>query len=103
MAGTLKEKLTKILIDKKLIRESDLEKALSLQRDKGGSLSDALVSLGYISKNDLLVVLSQELGIPPINLSRFKIDPAVIQLIPKKTARHYRILPISKMGETLMI
>src|SRR3989338_2312784 len=103
MAPTLKEKLTKILIDKKLLKQEDIEKAVSLQREKGGSLSDLLVKLGFISKSDLIVTLSQKLGIPPINLSRFKIDPAVIKLIPKKIAKHYKILPISKMGGTLMI
>lgn len=99
----LKEKLTKILIDKKLIKEDDLKKALSLQKEKGGSLSDILVSLGLVSKNDLMIAMSQELGIPPINLSRYKIDPAVIKLISKKMARQYKILPISKMGDTLMV
>ncbi|MBI5143789.1 MAG: Flp pilus assembly complex ATPase component TadA, partial [Candidatus Omnitrophica bacterium] len=103
MPPTLKERLTKILIDKKLIKESDLDKAVSLQKEKGGSLSDILVNLGLISKNDLLVALSQELGIPPINLSRYRIDPTVIKLIPKKTAKHYKILPISKVKDSLTV
>ena len=99
----LKEKLTKILIDKKLIKQEDLEKALTSQREKGGSLSDMLVDMGLISRNDLMVVLSNELGIPPINLSRYKIDPNVIKLIPKKAAKSYRIMPISKIGNTLVV
>lgn len=103
MIPGLKEKLTKILIEKKLIKESDLEKAISVQKEKGGSLSNILADLGFISKSDLMVVLSDELGIPPINLARYKIDPAVIKIIPKKTARNYKILPISKMGDTLTI
>jgi len=103
MSIGLKEKLTKILIDKKLIKQEDLEKALSVQREKGGSLSDMLVDMGYISRNDLMVVLSNELGIPPINLARYKIDPSVIKLIPKKTAKGYKIMPISKIGNTLVV
>jgi len=99
----LKEKLTKVLIDKKLIRQEDLEKALSVQREKGGPLSDMLVEMGYISRNDLMVVISSELGIPPINLARYKIDPGVIKLIPKKAAKSYRIMPISKIGNTLVV
>ena len=99
----LKEQLTKILIDKKLLKESDLVKAVSFQKAKGGSLSDILVDLGFIQKNDLVMVMSQELGIPPINLSRYKIDPSVIKLISRKVAKQYRILPISKMANTLTI
>lgn len=103
MPTGLKEKLTKILIDKNLIKEADLQKALSLQKEKGGSVSDLLVTLGLVSKNDLMVVMSEHLGIPPINLARVKVDQSVLKLIPKKTAKHYKIMPISKMGDTMTI
>ncbi|MDP3791827.1 MAG: ATPase, T2SS/T4P/T4SS family [Candidatus Omnitrophota bacterium] len=103
MILSLKEKILKIFFEKKLIKEADLEKALKIQREKGGSLSDILVDLGHISKSELMVALSHELGIPPINLSRYKIDPNVIKLIPKKIAKRYQIIPISKMGNTLVV
>ncbi|MFH0763743.1 MAG: ATPase, T2SS/T4P/T4SS family [Candidatus Omnitrophota bacterium] len=103
MSVELKDKLTRILIDKKLLKSGDLEKALSVQKEKGGSLSNILVDLGFVSKSDLMISLSQELGIPPINLSRYKIDPSVIRLIPKKMTKNYKILPIAKMGDTLTI
>ena len=103
MIPGLKEKLTKILLDKRLIKEEDLKAALSAQRDKGGSLSDILVGMGFLSKNDLVMVISEQLGMPPINLARYKIDPSVVQLIPKKAARQYKIMPVSKMGDTLTL
>jgi type IV pilus assembly protein PilB len=99
----LKEKILKIFVEKKRIKEADFEKALKIQREKGGSLSDILVDLGCISKSDLMEALSNELNIPPINLSRYKIDPNVIKLIPKKIAKRYQIIPISKMGDTLVV
>ena len=99
----LREKIAKILVDKKLIKPEDLEKSIMVQRERGGSLSDVIADLGYVSRNDLMLVLSQELGIPPINLSRYKIDPAVIKLIPRKTAKGYKIMPISKIGNTLVV
>lgn len=99
----LKEQLTTILVYRGLLKETDLDKALALQKSKGGSVSDALVELGLISRNDLMTTLSTELGIPPINLARYKIDPDVIKIIPKKIAKNYHIVPISKMGVTLTI
>ena len=99
----LKEKILKILLERRLVKQSDLERAVSVQRDKGGSLSNILVNLGFVSKDNLMLVLSEELNIPPINLSRYKVDPNVIKLIPKKIARQYKIVPISKMGDTLTI
>lgn len=103
MIPELKHKLTKILIDKGTLKQGDLDRALVLQRDKGGSLSDILVSLGLVTRSDLMIALSQGLGIPPINLSRYKIDPRVIKLIPKRLAKNYKILPISRIGDTLML
>ena len=99
----LKDKLTKVLIDKGLLKQGDLEKALSVQKEKGGSLSDILVELGFVTRSDLMIALSHGLGIPPMNLSRYKIDPAVIKLIPKRIAKNYKILPLSKIGDTLML
>ena len=45
MLPGLKDKLTKILVDKKLIKSDDLAKALSVQKKSGGSLSDVLVNM----------------------------------------------------------
>ena len=103
MTPELKDKITKVLLDKGLLKQGDLEKALMVQKGRGGSLSDILVELGFVTRNDLVVALSHGLGIPPINLSRYKIDPAVIQLISRRIAKNYKILPISRMGDTLML
>ena len=103
MGLSLKEKILNIFVGQKLLKESDLAAALKIQHEKGGSLSDILVGLGCISRDDLMVALSQELGIPPINLTRYKIDPNVVKLIPKKLAKRYQIIPISKMGDTLVV
>ncbi|MDD5496442.1 MAG: ATPase, T2SS/T4P/T4SS family [Candidatus Omnitrophica bacterium] len=103
MILSLKEKILKIFVENNLIKEGDLQKAVSIQRQKGGSLSDILVEMGLISKKDLMVALSSELGIPPINLSRYKIDTNVIKLISKKVAKRYQIMPVSKMGNTLVV
>lgn len=99
----LKGRLINIFTEKKLLKDGDLDKALAVQKEKGGSLSDILIELSLISKNDLMSALSQELGIPPINLSRYKIDPAVVRLVPKKTAKFYKLIPVSKMGDTLTV
>ncbi|MDP3790284.1 MAG: type II secretion system protein GspE, partial [Candidatus Omnitrophota bacterium] len=103
MALSLKERLNKILLEKRLITAEKLKEALDIQREKGGKLSDILINNGFIDRKDLMVVLSEELGIPPINLSRYKIDPSLIQLVPRKLAYRYKIIPISRMGNLLTV
>ena len=103
MPSGIKERLSEILIKKGAITEEKLNQALLVQKEKGGSLGDILVSLGAITQRDLLAILSQELGIPPISLSKFKIDPEITKFIPKKIAANYQIMPISKMGNVLTV
>ncbi len=100
---SLKERLNEILIKNKIITEGQLEKALKVQKQKGGSLKDILVQLGFVNEKDLMAALSQGLGIPPIALSRFKIDPEILKLIPHNVARKYQIVPVSKVGNILTI
>ncbi len=103
MPSGIKERLSEILIKKGIISEEKLNQALQVQKDKGGSLGDILVSNGVIGQRDLLAILSQELGIPPISLSKYKIDPEISKFIPKKIAINYQIMPVSKMGNVLTV
>ena len=100
---SLKERLNEILIKDKILTEAQLEKALKIQKQKGGSLKDILVELGFVNEKDLMAVLSQGLGIPPLALSRFKIDPEILKLIPKNIAKKYQIVPVSNVGSILTI
>lgn len=101
--SSLKDRLTEILIKDKIISEAQLKKALKVQKQKGGSLKDILVELRFVNEKDLLAVLSQGLGIPPIALSRFKIDNNIIKLIPRDIARKYQIVPVSRVGNILTV
>ena len=100
---SLKKRLNEILLESKLINEKDLKRALGLQKEKGGQLSKILVEQKMLSQKDLMVCLGKQLDIPPINLSKYKVDPAVIKLIPERVARHYLIMPVSKMKNVISV
>jgi type IV pilus assembly protein PilB len=102
-AISLKKKLNEILIQNKLLSEKDLKKALAIQKEKGGQLSKILVDQKMISQRDLMVCLGEQLHIPPINLSKYKISPEVIKLIPERVARHYLIMPVSKIRNLVSV
>ncbi|MBU1912890.1 MAG: Flp pilus assembly complex ATPase component TadA [Candidatus Omnitrophica bacterium] len=100
---SLKERLIELLINNKAISKAQLDKALKIQKDKGGSLKNILVQSGFITEKDLMSVLSQGLGIPPISLVRFKIDQELIKLIPREVANKYQIMPVSRVGNMLTV
>jgi len=100
---TLKDKILKTLKDSKLVSKEDIDKALELQKDTGGSLGEVLVKLGLIDEKSLLLILSKDLGIPPIELSRFKISEELIKIVPPHYARKYKVVPVGKISSTLTV
>ncbi len=80
-----------------------MDKALAEQKKSGGELSKILVRMNLIGEKELTLILSEGLGIPPIDISRLKIDPEVIKLIPQNIAVDYQIMPISKIGNNLTL
>mgnify|MGYP003392495880 FL=1 len=74
-----------------------------MQAVKGGKLSDIIVELKFVKENELITTLSEGLGLPLIDLRRFKIDLDIVKIISADIARHYQIIPISKMGDTVTL
>ncbi len=103
MASPFKQKLSELLVEKKLLTKEQLKHALQVQQEKNLPLPRLLVDLGFVSEKDLLSVLSENLNIPPVDLSRIEIDPTLARLIPREVAQHYEVVPISKIGKTVTI
>jgi len=100
---SLKERLKSILIQNKLLTCEQLEQALALQREKGERLSEILVSSGFVQETALMSAVSSGMGLPVIDLKRLKIDKEVAGLIPKEVGKHYLIVPLSRIGDTLTL
>ena len=96
-------KLGDLLLKQKLITQEQLETALKLQREEGGKIGEALVRVGAVSEGDITETLSQQFGVPSIDLAHFEIDPAVVKVVPGEVARKYGVLPVNKTGATLTI
>jgi type IV pilus assembly protein PilB len=96
-------KLGDLLLKAKLITQDQLDAALKSQREEGGKIGEALVHVGAVTENDITETLSQQFGVPSIDLASFEIDPAVVKIVPADVARKYGVLPVNKTGATLTI
>ena len=57
-----------------------------------------------VETDDMITaVLSRQYGIPSVNLDLFKIDEAVLRLIPQEVAQKYSVIPLSRVGATLTL
>src|SRR6266853_854684 len=96
-------KLGEMLIKAGLLTPPKLQEALEYQKSNGGKLGFNLVKLGFVKEEDITRVLSQQYGVPAINLSKIEIDESVVKLIPSEVAQKYLIMPVSRTGATLTI
>ncbi len=96
-------RLGELLTKAGLISQDQLKEALRVQKETGGKLGETLIKLAFVSEEDITECLSQQFGVPSINLQHFEIDSSVIKLIPADVARKYNILPVNKTGATITI
>jgi len=96
-------KLGEMLVQAKLITRDQLDEAVTVQDDHGGRIGYTLIKLGYVEEDTITQFLSQQYGVPAINLSVFDIEIEIIKLIPSDVAQKYQVLPVSRQGATLTL
>jgi len=91
------------LEQKRLITQDNI-KELAEKRDKGIALSlgEELLKLG-VDEDDLFRARGEYYRIPIKEIGNEKIPAEVLQYIPEKSARHYRILPFAYEAGVLQV
>jgi chromosomal replication initiator protein DnaA len=97
------KKLGRILLEEKLINQSQLDAALAFQKERGGFLGEILVEMGSVKQEAFILCLVKQCKIPHLNLLDYEISKEVLQTIPKDLCWRYNLLPIDKLGRILTI
>lgn len=96
-------KLREKLIERGLLLENRFKELMKEAEGTRRSMMEVLVDSGIISEKDLAILLSELTSYPPINVMTFVIEPDVLKLIGKETAKKYQVLPISLYEGTLTV
>ncbi|MFQ5680448.1 MAG: GspE/PulE family protein [Candidatus Omnitrophota bacterium] len=96
-------RLGEILVEKGIITAEQLDSAVKEQAKTKEVLGQILVNMGLVSERQLLEVLSQQQGIPFVDLREAKIDPNAIKNVPAKLARHYKVMPLELSSNVLTV
>ena len=96
-------RLGDLLIEHKLITQSQLESALEQQKKTGRRLGRVLIDMGHVDEESMLKALSEQLSMPYVDLSMFELNPRLVQLLPETDARRYRALVLKETGEGLLV
>lgn len=93
-----------ILIEQGLVTPQQLEEALKMQKEGNKKrLGEALIEIGAISKDELYETLQYIYETEYVDLSNYVIDPEVISFISKETALRFKLIPLSKNDDELII
>ena len=99
----ISKQLGNLLVEKGLLKKEQLEKALKLQKEKGGLLGVILVGMGYATEEQIAQAITVQYGFPYLLLASYEIDKKMVEIIPENVAKQYCLMPIDKMGDTLTI
>ena len=97
------KQLGQLLLERGLINEGQLDKALKVQKERGGLIGQILVSLGFTKEEEIAQALTVQYGFPYLPLECYEINSEAIKLVPENVARQYNLIAIDKMGDLLTI
>ncbi|MDT8386975.1 MAG: GspE/PulE family protein [Thiogranum sp.] len=98
-----KVRIGDLLVEQKIISETQLKAALAEQKKSGRKLGRVLVENGFVDEDQLLKLLSSQLAISYVDLSRFELDPQLVSRLPETHARRYRALVLKETVDGLLV
>jgi len=99
----ISKQLGELLVERNIITKEQLEKALEIQKGKGGLLGEILNELGYAKEEDIAHALTAQYGFPFLPLANYEIEQQVVLTIPENVCSQYCLIPIDKIGNNLTI
>ncbi|MFA5039481.1 MAG: ATPase, T2SS/T4P/T4SS family [Candidatus Omnitrophota bacterium] len=97
-------KLGELLIKRGVLSQKQLDMALREHEHTGELLGKALIRLGFISEEQLLITLAEQLAIQYIPSLKNKVVPdSVIKAVPARFVWHYKFMPLGLKENLLTI
>ncbi len=97
------KQLGELLIERGIISRQQLDKALTVQKERGGLIGEVLVELGFAKEEDITQALTAQYGFPYLPLANYEINSEIIDIIPSRVARQYLLIPVDKVGNSLTL
>ncbi|MCL4535472.1 MAG: glycosyltransferase [Bacteroidetes bacterium] len=92
-----------ILLEADVINRRQLEEGMKLHRRSGVRLGKALISLGYLTQDQLVGCLSEQHNFPYFDLQGADIPEDIARSVPETVARSNELIPLSRRGDTLTV
>ncbi len=101
--STFNRRLKQIVAKSGVVAFDKLDEAVATAESQEQNLADVMSSTGLMDHPTTLGLISQEIGFPPIDLSRLTPDEDLIESFPIELAQKYGVCPVSKIGQCLTV
>ena len=95
--------LARILRERGLVTERQIEEAIRHQVLYGGRLGTSLYELGFITEERLREALGRAHGVATTLVDPREIDPEAVALLPKALVARHKVFPYRIRGKTLFL
>jgi len=92
-----------VLLKRSLVSPDQVTEAEELSRNNSIPLGEALVSLNYVTDEDVCRAMAEHYALDYVNLSEIKIPESIVELVPETIARENITIPLSEEGDALRV
>jgi type IV pilus assembly protein PilB len=96
-------RLGDILVARGLLTEERVAETVALQKKTAKRMGQIIVENGWVSEQDVLLALGEQLAIPFVRLRAGVYDPGMVALLDKEAARRLRVLPLQRVRGVLFL
>lgn len=98
-----KIKIGELLLSSGALTQEQLNSALERHKQTGQRLGKVIVELGFLTTEQFLSYLSQQLQIPFVDLRRYNFDVSLIHRLRESYARRYRAIVLADQNGVLLV
>ncbi len=92
-----------VLLDRGVITQEELDRALDQQRSSGERLDRVLVRMGLVDPDQVLQTIGDQFHLDVVDLDSMVVEPKVLQALPASLVHKQRCVPIRRENGTLTV
>ncbi|HEX7054221.1 MAG TPA: GspE/PulE family protein [Burkholderiales bacterium] len=98
------QRLGETLVELGFLTRAELQEALEIEaRDRTVPLGQILADMGVVDIELVHSVMAKKLGVPYVNLRKFRPTPEALKRIPPAVAARYGVLPLAEVDNALVV
>ncbi len=98
------QRLGETLVELGFLTRAELEEALAIEaRDRSVPLGQILADMGVVDIELVHSVMAKKLGVPYVNLRKFRPSAGALKRIPAVVASRYGVLPLAEVDNVLVV